>query len=65
MSATNSNAYLALGAVGLTLLLLKSTRRSVNLPPGPKPFPILGNIRDFALKEMWIPATQWAAEFGA
>ncbi|KAJ7136875.1 cytochrome P450 [Mycena epipterygia] len=66
MSATNFNLYLGatLGAFGLAWLLLKSTRGVANLPPGPKPHPILGNIRDFVLKEMWIPATQWAAEFG-
>ncbi|KAJ7438738.1 cytochrome P450 [Mycena latifolia] len=66
MPASDFNLYLAsaLGAVGLTLLLLKATRAPPNLPPGPKGLPIVGNIRDFDLKEMWIPATQWAAEFG-
>lgn len=34
------------------------------LPPGPKPVPILGNVRDLTTKELWIPATQWAKKYG-
>ncbi|KAF9255785.1 cytochrome P450 [Marasmius fiardii PR-910] len=33
-------------------------------PPGPKPFPILGNITDFTIKEPWLTATEWGRKFG-
>jgi hypothetical protein len=69
-AATNmyANPYFASMAGGTIITLwvaLKFARGSANLPPGPRPLPFLGNIRDFALKELWIPATQWAAEFGS
>ncbi|KAF9479201.1 cytochrome P450 [Pholiota conissans] len=36
----------------------------VSYPPGPKPLPILGNVRDLTAKELWLPAEGWAREFG-
>ncbi|KAF9262341.1 cytochrome P450 [Marasmius fiardii PR-910] len=33
-------------------------------PPGPKPLPILGNVRDFTPKEFWLPVTKWAKKYG-
>ncbi|TFK64540.1 cytochrome P450 [Pluteus cervinus] len=37
---------------------------STPLPPGPKPLPVLGNVRDLTAKELWLPATQWGKDFG-
>ncbi|KAJ7613351.1 cytochrome P450 [Mycena polygramma] len=66
MSTTDvtTNLALAIGASAILFWLVKSGRASADLPPGPKPLPFFGNLRDFASKELWIPATQWAAEFG-
>ncbi|KAJ6481313.1 cytochrome P450 [Mycena vitilis] len=69
VSVPDFNGYTAsvgttLGALTLLWVLFKSPRTSAGLPPGPKGLPIVGNIRDFALKKMWIPATEWASEFG-
>lgn len=33
-------------------------------PPGPKPLPIFGNVRDLTTKELWLRADKWAKEFG-
>ncbi|KAF9462350.1 cytochrome P450 [Collybia nuda] len=56
---------LVLGSTFL-LSILNSKRRSkdVSLPPGPKQIPILGNITDFAHKELWLTVTNWARKYG-
>ncbi|KIJ64011.1 hypothetical protein HYDPIDRAFT_175746 [Hydnomerulius pinastri MD-312] len=33
-------------------------------PPGPKPFPVIGNIGDLTAKELWLVAATWAKEYG-
>ena len=44
----------------------QKSRDKPSLPPGPKPVFALGNIRDItSSKELWLPATRWAKEFGA
>ena len=46
--------------------LKQKARDNPLLPPGPKPIFVLGNIRDItSSKEVWLPATRWAKEFGA
>lgn len=50
----------------ITFLLLKTKRKTpvAPYPPGPKPIPILGNVRDLTAKELWLPAARWAKEYG-
>jgi hypothetical protein len=34
------------------------------LPPGPIPFPLLGNILSIDTKQPWLIYTQWSAAYG-
>jgi hypothetical protein len=42
----------------------RKSKASASLPPGPKPVPLLGNIRDLTTKELWLPAHRWAKQYG-
>ncbi|KAL4063425.1 cytochrome P450 [Scleroderma citrinum] len=39
-------------------------RFPLQYPPGPKPLPIFGNVRDLTTKELWLRAEKWAKEYG-
>ncbi|PPR04944.1 hypothetical protein CVT26_012772 [Gymnopilus dilepis] len=51
--------------VALFVLLRKSKVSGAPLPPGPKPIPFLGNVLDLTPKELWLPASQWAKQYGS
>lgn len=50
--------------VALFIWLRKSKASTASLPPGPKPLPLVGNIKDLTAKELWLPATRWAKQYG-
>ncbi|KAJ6496168.1 cytochrome P450 [Mycena sanguinolenta] len=64
MPATYLLAIFAIGAGAIIIWLLQPTHARGDLPPGPKPLPFVGNLKDFVLKELWISATQWSKDFG-
>lgn len=63
MSAAVFAGLAALVALFFFIHSLKP-RSSTPYPPGPKPVPVLGNIRDLTSKELWLTAKKWAGEFG-
>jgi len=56
-------AVIAVSAVAFVYQQRKG--KGLPLPPGPKGLPVLGNLRDLAVKTLWFPATRWAKEFGS
>jgi len=52
----------ALGAILFLVIVLLKPKHS--LPPGPKPIPILGNLRELERKGLWDRATSWLKEYG-
>ena len=59
--------FISLSLASLLVLFLWFRKPKVSrasLPPGPKPLPLLGNILDLTLKELWLPAFEWAKQHG-
>jgi hypothetical protein len=65
------NPLLTIAAIGIvvtTLTLLKGQRRTVegvHLPPGPAPFPLVGNFFSIDAKQPWKTYSAWATRYGA
>ncbi|KAI0316607.1 cytochrome P450 [Amylostereum chailletii] len=56
----------ALGVAFLgALVFWTRTRKPFPLPPGPKPWPIVGNVTDVPqAKQLWLRATEFAEQYG-
>ncbi|KIK01617.1 hypothetical protein K443DRAFT_678273 [Laccaria amethystina LaAM-08-1] len=63
---TNPSTYAALAGllVALFIYFRKLKASAASLPPGPLRYPLLGNIANLTAKELWLPATRWAKQFG-
>ncbi|KDQ62053.1 hypothetical protein JAAARDRAFT_122537 [Jaapia argillacea MUCL 33604] len=55
-------AFLTLGIVGLRYLLVKRGRAPH--PPGPKGWPIIGNVLDMPTEKMWLVFAKWGERWG-
>ncbi|CCM02682.1 uncharacterized protein FIBRA_04788 [Fibroporia radiculosa] len=55
-------AVLGLGSLFFLWTQLIKPQRT--LPPGPKPLPLVGNITNLTIKELWLRVTQWAQQYG-
>ncbi|EAU86925.2 cytochrome P450 [Coprinopsis cinerea okayama7 len=68
MTTTSSSIFAGLGCLLVASIIyfrkLKANPARAHLPPGPKPIPVLGNVKDLRAKELWLPAMDWAKQYG-
>lgn len=60
------STFLALaGALVLAKVVFAFSRRRPHYPPGPKGWPLVGNVTDMPRKEEWLTFTEWARAYGS
>lgn len=67
LDVVNDHPYLSLTSVILgcaALVRLARWRSRSNLPPGPKGFPIVGNLFDLASTHAWEQFGAWGKQYG-
>jgi hypothetical protein len=59
---------IGVGVVAVTLFVLRhhftAKPAHLPLPPGPKGYPILGNLLDFGYASPWLMYDKWFKQFG-
>lgn len=62
-TAAGACAYIAV----LQLIKARARKRNPNglpLPPGPKGYPIIGNLFDFPIDKPWLTYHEWSKVYG-
>lgn len=52
-------------ALCVVVNLYVKKRRAVKIPPGPKGYPIVGNLLDWPKEKEWVTFAQWREQYGA
>ena len=66
MSSALSALDLTLGLVGILLIhaIFKRVVPKTVLPPGPRGFPLIGNIFDMLTSYEWLEFAEWEGKYG-
>lgn len=65
MSSPTMLAAIVAAVLAIALVKrLSSLNKKLPYPPGPKPLPLLGNIRDIPPVSPWIAYTEWGRTYG-
>ncbi|THH09320.1 hypothetical protein EW146_g8712, partial [Bondarzewia mesenterica] len=63
------SASIVYGLLAITFLFIalhcSRNRYSAPLPPGPKSWPILGNMKDMKTEQLWLTTSEWAKKYGS
>lgn len=60
-----TTSVLALGIVTVLAWTLRDrSRNRLPLPPGPKPFPLIGNVLDMPREKEWETYERWSRQYG-
>lgn len=51
--------------LAIVFLWFRYRRTARKLPPGPKGYPLIGNVFDMMVSEMWVVAQKWGRTYGA
>ena len=68
LDVVNNHPYLTLAPAVIGFVILQRLARwrsRSHLPPGPKGFPIVGNIFDLATANVWEQFSAWGRQYGA
>ena len=55
---------LIIGLVAAICYVRWKNRNRLPLPPGPKGYPIIGNLFDWSTQGLWAKAHNWSREYG-
>ncbi|KAF8972754.1 hypothetical protein BDZ97DRAFT_2054155 [Flammula alnicola] len=61
---TSTSAWAALTSLLVALFLWFRKPKASSAPLPPPPVLLLGNVRDLTAKELWLPASKWAKQYG-